>query len=98
MLKIWNMWLRYKTKNFTRIPLFVMFFDYQKYKKNGAKGSCDWYSHPNIMKDEYIRERMQLKMIEVDIIKGLEELKKNTTGEALELFDRHMWENLKCVP
>lgn len=39
-----------------------------------------------------------LKMIEVDIIKGLEELKKNTTGEALELFDRHMWENLKCVP
>lgn len=38
-----------------------------------------------------------LKMIEVDIIKGLEELKKNTTGEALELFDRHMWENLKCV-
>ena len=44
MLKIWNMWLRYKTK---------------KYKKNGAKGSCDWYSHPNIMKDEYIQERMQ---------------------------------------
>jgi len=42
-----------------KIPLFVMFFDYQKYKKNGAKGSCDWYSHPNIMKDEYIRERMQ---------------------------------------
>ncbi len=36
-----------------------------------------------------------LKMIEVDIIKGLEELKKNTTGEALELFDRHMRENLK---
>ena len=36
-----------------------------------------------------------LKMIEVDIIKGLEEVKKNTTGEALELFDRHMWENLK---
>lgn len=59
MLKIWNMWLRYKTKSFTRIPLFVMFFDYQKYKKNGAKDSCDWYSHPNIMKDEYIRERMQ---------------------------------------
>lgn len=59
MLKMWNMWLRYKTKNFTRIPLFVMFFDYQKYKKNGAKSSCDWYSHPNIMKDEYIRERMQ---------------------------------------
>ena len=59
MLKIWNMWLRYKTKNFTRIPLFIMFFDYQKYKKNGAKGSCDWYSHPNIMKDEYIQERMQ---------------------------------------
>lgn len=39
-----------------------------------------------------------LKMIEVHIIKGLEELKKNTTGEALELFDHHMWENLKCVP
>ena len=59
MLKMWNMWLRYKTKNLTRIPLFIMFFDYQKYKKNGAQGSCDWYSHPNIMKDEYIRERMQ---------------------------------------
>ena len=59
MLKIWNMWLRYKTKNFTRIPLFIMFFDDQKYKKNGDKGSCDWYSHPNIMNDEYIREWMQ---------------------------------------
>ena len=37
-------------------------------------------------------------MIEIDILKELEKLKKNTTGEALELFDRHMWENLKCVP
>ena len=43
MLKIWNMWLRYKTKNFTRIPLFVMFFDYQKYKKNMAKNAGEWF-------------------------------------------------------
>lgn len=37
-------------------------------------------------------------MIEVNVLKVLETLKKNTTGEALELFDRHMWDNLKCVP
>lgn len=37
-------------------------------------------------------------MVEIEILKELEKLKKNTTGEALEMFDRNMWENLKCVP
>ena len=37
-------------------------------------------------------------MIEIDILKELEKLKKNTTGDALEMFNRNMWGNLKCVP
>lgn len=35
MRKLYNLWLRYKTKNFTKIPLFTMVFDYQKFRENG---------------------------------------------------------------
>ena len=35
-----NRWLRYKTKNFTKIPLFTMVFDYQKFRENGKGKSC----------------------------------------------------------
>lgn len=49
MRKLYNLWLRYKTQNFTKIPLFTMVFDYQKFKENGKDKSCVLYAiHPDI--------------------------------------------------
>lgn len=33
-----NWYIRHKTKNLTRIPLFTMTFNYRKYKAEGKKG------------------------------------------------------------
>lgn len=57
--KIVNCWIRYKTKNLTRIPLFTMVFDYRKYKADGKKDSCMFYAHPNIANDEFVRGKLQ---------------------------------------
>lgn len=57
--KILNLWYRHKTKSLRKIPLFTMFFDFEKYNKNGAKGSCDWIAHPELAEDEFLREEMQ---------------------------------------
>lgn len=57
--KIVNCWIRYKTKNLTRIPLFTMTFDYRKYKSQGKKDSCMFYAHPNIANDEFVRGKLQ---------------------------------------
>lgn len=57
--KILNLWYRHKTKKLRKIPLFTMYFDYEKYQKNGAKGSCDWMSHTHLSDDKFLREEMQ---------------------------------------
>lgn len=57
--RILNLWYRHKTKKLRKIPLFTMFFDYEKYKQNGAKGSCDWMTLPQLANDEFLREEMQ---------------------------------------
>lgn len=57
--KIVNCWIRYKTKNLTRIPLFTMTFDYRKYKSQGKKDSCMFYAHPNIANDEFVMGKLQ---------------------------------------
>lgn len=57
--KILDLWYRHKTKKLRKIPLFVMFFDFEKYNENGAKGSCDWMPHPELEKDTFLREEMQ---------------------------------------
>lgn len=56
--KICDLWLRKKTKNFTRIPLFTMVFNYRQYKEHGKAGSCMFYTHPDFAKDEYIKEEL----------------------------------------
>ena len=55
---IFNMWLRHRTKNLTRIPLFTMTFDYRKYKQDGKPGSCTVYAHPDIAQDEFVKEKL----------------------------------------
>ena len=57
--KIANCWIRYKTKNLTRIQLFTMTFDYRKYKADGKKDSCMFYTHPDIAKDEFVKSKLQ---------------------------------------
>lgn len=53
-----NRMIRRKTKNLTRIPLFMMMFDYQKYKAEGKKDSCKFYCHPDIAQDEFVKEKL----------------------------------------
>ena len=57
--KIINCWIRYKTKNLTRIPLFTMVFNYRKYKADDKKDSCMFYAHPNIANDDFVRGKLQ---------------------------------------
>lgn len=38
--KLFNLYIRHKTKNLTRIPLFIMTFDWKKFQKDGKKDSC----------------------------------------------------------
>lgn len=57
--KIINCWIRRKTKNLTRIPLFMMTFNYRKYKADGKKDSCMFYAHPDIANDEFVRGKLQ---------------------------------------
>lgn len=54
-----NLWIRRKTKNLTRIPLFTMLFNYRKYKKQGKKDSCTFYGHPDIANDEFVKSKLQ---------------------------------------
>ena len=50
--RLYNIWLKRKTKNFTRIPLFTMMFDWKKFQEDGKKGSCLLYViHPDIAND-----------------------------------------------
>lgn len=49
---------RLLTKNLKRIPLLYINFNMQKFRKNGAKGSCDCVIHPVLAKDEYITKTM----------------------------------------
>jgi len=57
-MKIFNKLLKWKTENFTKIPLFYITFDYQKFIKNGAAGSCDIVLHPEFNNDELLKEKM----------------------------------------
>lgn len=57
--KIANYWLKRKTKNLTRIPLFTMTFDWRKFQKEGKDGSCTMYTiHPDIAKDQFLKEKL----------------------------------------
>lgn len=57
--KIANYWLKHKTKNLTRIPLFTMTFDWKKFQKDGKENSCMLYPlHPDIAKDQFLKEKL----------------------------------------
>lgn len=56
--KLVNLWIKRRTKNFTKIALFVMTFDYRKYQKDGKAGSCTFHSHPKIAQDPFVKEKL----------------------------------------
>lgn len=59
MKRIFNVWLKKKTKNYTLIPLFTVTFNYQKFKKLGKQGSCVFHSiHPDICEDKFLKEKL----------------------------------------
>ena len=57
--KLCNLYIRHKTKNLTRIPLFTMTFDWKKFQKDGKENSCMLYTlHPDIAKDQFLKEKL----------------------------------------
>ena len=59
MIKIlFNLYIRHKTKNLTRIPLFVMTFNWKKFQKDGKNDSCILNIHPDIAKDPILKEKL----------------------------------------
>jgi hypothetical protein len=49
---------RLLTKNLTRVPLLVLYFNEPHYKKYGKKDSCICTFHPILKNDEHLRETM----------------------------------------
>ncbi len=58
--KIINWWYRKETKNLTRIPLFVVYFNYSLYKNPRYRGKCDCIIHmnPDFAEDEVLRTKI----------------------------------------
>ena len=58
--RIANWFVRWKTKGYTRIPLFMVTLDYKKFREEGKPGSCTMYNlHPGFIEDEYLQSRLQ---------------------------------------
>ena len=55
---LFNLYIKHKTKNLTRIPLFTMTFDWKKFQKDGKKDSCILNIHPDIANDQIVREKL----------------------------------------
>ena len=62
------------TKNKTKIPLFITYFDYQKYKEFGKENSCITKPHPLIANDEFIKHYLGIIIDHVRKNYNLEEL------------------------
>lgn len=56
--KLCNLWIKYKTQNLTRIPLFTMTFNWEKFQKYGKKDSCMLAIHPEIANDQFLKEKL----------------------------------------
>lgn len=56
--KLCNLYIKHKTKNLTRIPLFTMTFDWKKFQEDGKKDSCILNIHPDIANDQFVREKL----------------------------------------
>lgn len=73
---IWNLYVKHKTKNYTQIPLFIITFNYEKYKENGKSGSCDIYPHPMFKDDEEIKELINITIDHIRNTYDMEQMKE----------------------
>lgn len=59
VVKILNFLLK-KTKKYTEIALFMVLFNYKKFKENGMKNSCEVRYHPCFRNDEVLKENKDI--------------------------------------
>ena len=74
--KVANWYIKRKTKNLTRIPLFTVTFDYQKYIKDGAAGTCSVYLHPVL--DQHDTELLEMFREPIEYIRANYDMEKFT--------------------
>lgn len=64
---------RILTKNYTKVPLFRVDFNYKKFEKYGKQGSCVCVLHPVFKRDKHIEETLNHL---VDYIRDRYDMKK----------------------
>ena len=58
-------WLSKKlTKDYTKVPLLWINFNFKKFKNNGKKNSCECNMHPYLYQDEELRNKWCVKNCE----------------------------------
>lgn len=50
---------RYITKNYTKVPLIIVTFNYRYYQKHGKKGSCNATCNPLFAQDEKLKKMFE---------------------------------------
>jgi len=71
---IYKFFSKLLTKRWSKIPLFIVTFNYNAYLKNGKKNSCLAKIHPLLIGDKEV-ERMINQLIDyIRDVKDLEEL------------------------
>jgi hypothetical protein len=50
---------KWLTKGYTRVPLFWVEFNLQKYNQHGTEGSCVAKIHPTLKEDDYVRVTLE---------------------------------------
>ena len=53
---LFNKLIKKLTKNYTKVPLFWVDFNLEKYQKYGAKNSCTIKIHPVLKDDECVKQ------------------------------------------
>jgi hypothetical protein len=56
--KLFNLYIRYKTKNLKAVPLFVMTFNWKKIRKDGKKDIYMLTIHPEIANDPFLKKKL----------------------------------------
>lgn len=69
---------KFCTKNYTRIPLLWVHFDYKYYKKYGLKNSCWLNTHPVLRKDQYIIDTMNSLVDYIRQNYSMEDIRRKT--------------------
>lgn len=67
---------RILTRNYTRVPLVMVNFNLQDFKRFGAHGSCRIIIHPEIRGDQFVEMRMREIIDHIRSTYNMEKLSK----------------------